>query len=92
MHTGGHSFGQHPGARDGYCAGQTSDEENRRMAAVRSSQMKSELIGRAGVTETCSDRQPCRGVRRRSAECSDRDAVHPADINETKDLPDAADT
>ena len=38
---------------DGYCTGQAPDEENRRMAAVRSNRVKSELIGRAGVTEAC---------------------------------------
>lgn len=79
---------------DGYCTGQASDEENRRMAAVRNNRVKSELIERAGVTEACF-------VTANHAveyEGGVRNVVAvtlciPADIKETKeDVPDTADT
>lgn len=79
---------------DGYCTGQAPDEENRRMAAVRSNRVKSELIGRAGVTEACFVTanhavEYAEGVRNVVTVT----LCIPADINETKeDLPDAADT
>ena len=79
---------------DGYCTGQAPDEENRRMAAVRSNRLKSELIGRAGVTEACFVTanhavEYAEGVRNVVTVT----LCIPADINETKeDLPDAADT
>lgn len=79
---------------DGYCTGQAPDEENRRMAAVRSNRVKSELIGRAGVTEACFVTanhavEYAEGVRN----VVTVKLCIPADINETKeDLPDAADT
>lgn len=79
---------------DGYCTGQAPDEENRRMAAVRSNRVKSELIGRAGVTEACFVTanhavEYAEGVRN----VVTVKLCIPADVNETKeDLPDAADT
>lgn len=79
---------------DGYCTGQAPDEENRRMAAVRSNRVKSELIGRAGVTEACFVTanhavEYAEGVRNVVTVT----LCIPVDINETKeDLPDAADT
>ena len=79
---------------DGYCTGQAPDEENRRMAAVRSNRVKSELIGRAGVTEACFVTanhavEYAEGVRNVVTVT----LCIPVDINEAKeDLTDAADT
>ena len=86
--------GSTPVRVDGYCTGQAPDEENRRMAAVRSNWVKSELIGRAGVTEACFVTanhavEYAEGVRNVVTVT----LCIPVDINEAKeDLTDAADT
>lgn len=63
---------------DGYCTGQAPDEENR-LHGRRAQQPGEVGTYRTGRSDgsLLRDRQPCRGVRRRSAECSDREAVHP---------------
>ena len=94
VHRDGILAGRVPVAVDGWCTSFPDRATNLRVAATRSNRVKSELIGRAGVTEACFVTanhavEYAEGVRN----VVTVKLCIPADINETKeDLPDAADT